>query len=557
MLEPISLGQARTHCPGLAADERGVVMGRSLALFFIDLPRTVSFFRSFSRELSLDEIYSSLEIKQVKGETGGQEIMVRFDVAGSNQADRAAQAARMHKGRVFTGTTVHFVPYRDKQSPMGYDLATTEELVREEKELVLYTSTAAELRKMTRVFKLREIILALSPRPLSNAERETEQNASLVLSCPDGLAKEVCRYLWQRQISATVTRAVSGQRSLFTKKNKSTLLFWCEQLPKHIIHMLRKTPGLKVFVPVQPHILVEWGYRHPIVLESCSEAFGQEQTVLFHGPPSEPELILVDEESTNIGDLIDVNVAFREASLDMPKELSTEEMSHLQVDLKLGPLPHGSAPTQGLLIPIDRLNWFTKLVYWLPSAVLRTYECVIAPPYIVVINRRGVHGIPFGIPMTEAYPQIFVPVGMQLLPKVDYELLRDHFQIRPNKYTYFFLDNEEPFSVATDSFHTLSRAIVAQSQASANVVEIETQGILEGATAGRVRHRRQGVFSLWRGASWASAAPTELAHAIGARETRTLKRPQSERDQRKQLGAGPAPKDTVTTQQDDTSEPSS
>ena len=93
MLEPISLGQARTHCPGLAADERGVVMGRSLALFFIDLPRTVSFFRSFSRELSLDEIYSSLEIKQVKGETGGQEIMVRFDVAGSNQADRAAQAA--------------------------------------------------------------------------------------------------------------------------------------------------------------------------------------------------------------------------------------------------------------------------------------------------------------------------------------------------------------------------------------------------------------------------------------------------------------------------------
>src|SRR5690606_23885226 len=52
MLEPISLGQGRTHCPGLAADERGVVMGRHLALFFPDIARAVGFFRSYSREVN-------------------------------------------------------------------------------------------------------------------------------------------------------------------------------------------------------------------------------------------------------------------------------------------------------------------------------------------------------------------------------------------------------------------------------------------------------------------------------------------------------------------------
>ena len=64
MLEPISLGQGRTHCPGLAADERGVVMGRRLALFFADIARAVGFFRSYSREVNLDEILASLEIRE-------------------------------------------------------------------------------------------------------------------------------------------------------------------------------------------------------------------------------------------------------------------------------------------------------------------------------------------------------------------------------------------------------------------------------------------------------------------------------------------------------------
>ena len=54
MLEPISLGQGRTHCPGLAADERSVVMGRRLAMFFPDIARAVGFFRSYSREVNLD-----------------------------------------------------------------------------------------------------------------------------------------------------------------------------------------------------------------------------------------------------------------------------------------------------------------------------------------------------------------------------------------------------------------------------------------------------------------------------------------------------------------------
>jgi hypothetical protein len=100
-LEPVSLGQGRTHCPGLSADERGVIMGRRLALLFPDVARVVGFFRAYSREVSLDEILASLEILEAVSERGGREIMVRFEVNGSYAADRAAQAGRLHRGRAF------------------------------------------------------------------------------------------------------------------------------------------------------------------------------------------------------------------------------------------------------------------------------------------------------------------------------------------------------------------------------------------------------------------------------------------------------------------------
>ena len=159
MLEPISLGQGRTHCPGLAADERGVVMGRQLALLFADIARAVGFFRSYSREVNLYEILASLKIVELQSERGGREIMVRFDAGGSYGADRAAQAARMHKGRAFTGTERHFLPYRDRRSPLGYDLGGAEEVVSDPKDLTLYTDAGPDRRTLGRSIALKDLIL--------------------------------------------------------------------------------------------------------------------------------------------------------------------------------------------------------------------------------------------------------------------------------------------------------------------------------------------------------------------------------------------------------------
>lgn len=499
MLEPISLGQGRTHCPGLAADERGVVMGRHLALFFPDIARAVGFFRSYSREVNLDEILATLEIKEVVSERGGREIMVFFDVSGSYAADRAAQAARMHKGRAFTGTEQHYVPYRDRRSPLGYDLGGSEELVPDPSDIVLYTDGGPDRRSFGRSIALRDLVLGLSPRPLTASERETETYDALVVRVEKGLATELCRYLWSRQVRATVRAAVSAKKSLFSNKPKEIQLVRCEDIPRHVAQLLSETPGMDVFVPVQEHLLVEWGFRHPIALESCGAAFDEDETILFFGPPRRVERLHAFEEQVDVRDLVDVNLRGPRGVIEPPEPAEVSPIEALGVELRLARLPNASAATQALLIDTNRLPWFIKLVYLLPAAVLRSYEAVIADPYIIVINRRGVHGIPFGEPMTELYPQIFVPVGMQLLPRVDYDLLREHLQIRPDQNLYFFPEDKPAFSVASDLLKPLSRAVVATEQARASMVELETRTLYEELGEPTVVHRRQGVFSLWRG----------------------------------------------------------
>ncbi|MDP2342087.1 MAG: hypothetical protein Q8O67_14110 [Deltaproteobacteria bacterium] len=506
-LEPVSLGQGRTHCPGLSADERGVVMGRRLALFFPDVARAVGFFRAYSREVSLDEILRSLEIQETVSERGGREMMVRFEVQGSFAADRAAQAARLHRGRAFTGTEQHFVPFRDRKSPLGSDLSGPEDLVQDVVDLVLYGEAGPDRRKLGRKIQLRDLILGLSPRPLSEAEKTSETHDALVVRCEQGLSKMLCRYLWSRQVRARVTSAVSARKSLFSGKPREIQLVSCDGLPRHVAQLLALTPGMKVFVPTQKHLLVEWGFRHPIALESCGAAFTDDETVLFYGSvdASDPratgrtERLVVEEDAVDIRDLVDVTVRGKDGIIPPPVDVKATGIESLDVELKLARLPRSQSSTTALLIDLDRLRWFQKLVYLLPAAILRTYEAVLTEQHIIVINRRGVHGIPFGAPMTEIYPQIFCPVGMSLLPRVDYDLLREHLQIRPDQNLTFFPEDAPPFAIPIAELKPLSRAVVAPERAKASIIEIASRTIAEELAMPTISHKRQGAFSLWRG----------------------------------------------------------
>lgn len=501
MLEPVTLGQPRTRCPGLAADERGVVMGRRLAAYFPDIGRAVGFFRSYSREVSLDDILATLTIVETVSTRGGRELEVSFAVAGSYGADRAAQSARMHQGRVFTGSKQHFVPYRDRQSPLGWDVASAEDLVAGDAARILYTEAGADARTIGREVHFRDLVRGLSPRPLTPSERAQEDSTDLVIRVEPGLVDALCHYLWQRRVEARLTRAVSAKKSLFSDRPAEVLLVHTTGLPGPIARLLASTPGMRLFVPVQPTVLVEWGHRHPIALESCTGLFGDDVVTLFGGGGGPVEQLRTDtsQSGTDIADLIKVSITRHDQPLPAAVPQDVTPIQALPVELKLAPLPGQGGAMSALLIPHERLDWFVKLVYMLPAAVLRTYDAALTRDWAIVVHHRGVEGIPFGVPMHELSRGVFVPTGHTLLPRVDDDVLRAHLDLQSDEDWVFFPENHTPFVVKRHLFQPLSRAVVAPEQARQNMVDVEVRTLEAELDPVEIHHERQSMFSLWRG----------------------------------------------------------
>src|SRR5262245_11349286 len=120
-LEHVAQGQTRFLTPGVAPDPRGVLLGRYCLLTFPTLEGVVSWFRLYSSEASLDELLAGLEITRVRTPLQSREMVIRVPAVSSYACDRAARLTRLVGGSVYTGTTKHFVKYRDDRSPYGYD----------------------------------------------------------------------------------------------------------------------------------------------------------------------------------------------------------------------------------------------------------------------------------------------------------------------------------------------------------------------------------------------------------------------------------------------------
>src|SRR5690606_30639327 len=89
-------------------------------------------------ENDINDLLSGLRIVRVTTPLRTQEFLVIFPAMSSYLMDQAAKLAKMVGGYLFTGTTKHYVAYRDSQAPLGYD---ARELMRSEADFALYSQT--------------------------------------------------------------------------------------------------------------------------------------------------------------------------------------------------------------------------------------------------------------------------------------------------------------------------------------------------------------------------------------------------------------------------------
>src|SRR5271167_4366462 len=135
MLDRIALHQTRLRTPGLGLDAKGVALGGKGLVLLPSIDRLVALLAVYTRERSLEDLMPSLAMSVVKSKLGTREITLEFAAESSDRMDRVAETARLVGGFTFTGTSRHFVQYRDASAPFGYDAV---QLVPTDAALALY-----------------------------------------------------------------------------------------------------------------------------------------------------------------------------------------------------------------------------------------------------------------------------------------------------------------------------------------------------------------------------------------------------------------------------------
>jgi hypothetical protein len=418
MIAPVALGQVRFTLPGLVADARGVASGRDMAARFSTFDRVVWFLRLLSGATDLDECWSGMRLVVVRSPLGLREMLVVVPVGSTEAADQVAQAARTAGGQCATGAGRHFVEYRDRRAPLGYDVT---EIAREPADFVLYDVDQVLCCQAEGEKSLTRLLLGLDLiRQPTGPEALPGQGGPCVVTARRGLGLPLCQALCRAGVEA---RAALGEPTSGSAFGLTTgfWLFRIEELPRRFSAPISQTPGLALYLPVTDGVAVAAGYRHPVNLAACRVLFSEGHLLLLSPRPLGPMLLDPAPRLTNIVDLLpspQLSASERSAA---PVQVSRSK--RLDMPLRLVRAPEAPARPKAAYVPWSQAAWLRRLCQALPASALRGHQVVLLEDAVLVVAVDELAALPFGQLLDEAAPGVLVPAGMRLAPALDPEAL--------------------------------------------------------------------------------------------------------------------------------------
>lgn len=487
MLERVALNQTRLNVPGVAPDSRGVMLGQRGLVLLPTVERLVSFFRVYGDQDSIDELLPTLRINQVKTRLGSREFVVSYGIGSSYQMDRCAGITKMLGGLAFTGTSRHFVKYRDAASPLGYD---TDRLLPTGGDLALYHDDFSQAYDEERDIPFRQLVLQLTLRRIPRTAEGLPREA--IIAVRPGLSRAVQGYLYRNGVPTGVALAEGATTSSFDEGPRHTYLYRTSDLPERIAELMTATPGVELFVPVGPNVATEYGYRHPIHLPSCLSIFATGGLHLFCGSRDTVDVVDPVPVFSDIRNLTRINVDFEKN----PRPHATREasISTIKVPLRLVPTNEPWRRIRGVSIQWERSEWLQHLVYMLPPELLRDTRIHVSKERIVLLGEIGVEAIPLGTLLCNVGDSLLVAAGYGFLPHVNSELLADLVGLEPGELCVFEPSVAQPYILRDTDFQALGRGAVA------SMLARREPGILAPEHTHdpvRIRYDQLGPFPLW------------------------------------------------------------
>jgi hypothetical protein len=450
LLERIALHQTRLHTPGLGLDAKGVALGSKGLVLLPTIDRLVALLSVYTRERSLEDILPSLGILVVRSKLGMREVAFEFAAESSDRMDRIADAARLVGGFAFTGTSRHFVQYRDAAAPFGYDATT---LVSTDAALALYHDRFSQTYEVERKIELRALLLRLMLR--SSPPTRFEPGPRFLVA-EAGLGAALAHYLMRSNVEGDVCVAEWPPPSAFVETPVRRWVIRVPELPDRMGPLLHSTPGITCFVPRGPGVAVEAGFRHPIDLRACP-LFDPAGLVLLRGRADEPWTI---DRLPPMGALASLSrVELRHGGEVAAPASGTVEPETLVVPLRVVPCEAPWRNVTAAWIPSAQLPLLRRLAYALPHATVAQVQIALTVRGAFVRCPGGVEGIPLGTFFAEVHQRLFVLAGHDVTPSVAPEVLSGAFRV-PATHVLFVMQDARAVAIEESSFVPLETALV-------------------------------------------------------------------------------------------------
>jgi hypothetical protein len=407
VLERIAVHQTRLKVPGLGLDSRGVALGAKGLVLLPAIDRLIAFLAVYTEQQSLGALGDSLRVDILKSRLGTREVALSFDAGASDRMDRVADVARLAGGFTFTGTSRHFVQYRDAAAPFGYDAP---EISATDAALALYHNAFSQSYEVERAVEIQSLLLKLMPHADPKASL---RHSELWILAEPGLGPSLLGYFTRSSVSARAGVAEWPPESELDSEPLRRWLFQVRDLPERMLPMLCRTPGIVPFVPVAPGAAVEVFWRHPIALEACP-VFHEGGLVLFRGR-GEPALDL-----PTLPAMAEVSALGRTRVSEIEAQTGRALTSAPSIGVPIRLAPDMAPPTTvaALLVPTDELPLLRRLSYALGAEVIRTTRIAITQFGAFVFREQGIDVLPLGMLFRRIHPSVFVPSGYRVVPAV-------------------------------------------------------------------------------------------------------------------------------------------
>jgi hypothetical protein len=450
-LERIALHQTRLRTPGLGLDAKGVALGAKGLVLLPSIDRLVALLSVYTREHSLEDIMPSLAIEIVRSKLGTRELTLAFAAESSDRMDRMAETARLVGGFTFTGTSRHFVQYRDAGAPFGYD---AQQLLPSDAGLVLYHDKFTQAYDVDKAIDLRALLLRLMPHVDPST---ADDGGPRYLVAEQGLGAALIHYLVRSRVDGEVAVGEWPPESAFDEGPVRRTIVRVPELPPRMRPLMRTTPGITSFVPVGPGVAVEVGYRHPVQLRACP-VFDAAGLVLVRGRGDEPWVL---DKMPTMGDLrAFARVELRPAEQPLEsKAQRTGEAAVVRVPLRVMPSPAPWRNVTATWLQPHEVPLLRRLAYALPRQTILRTTIATTPLGAFVRSPSGIEAVPLGTFFVEIHPGLYVPAGYDVMPKVAPEVLYRALGA-PAGQVLFVTPDARSLSVAESAFVPLETSLL-------------------------------------------------------------------------------------------------